>query len=277
MFIWYCGVRPVAAAHAYVALSAVLCGDVGEMSGEAVVRWRWRMVWRRADHVVTVHDAYRDLIVQRGVPTDRVTAVLNAPDPALFHPGRRRATDPARFVAVFHGTVTERSGVVNAVRAMAEVSRRVPHAELRVIGTGNARAAVHAAIAELPPGAKASFDDRYVPLDEVVSLIADADVGVVPNEISRYTRHMLPVKLTEYAALGIPSLATRLPLTEHYVGEKGALLLDEATPAAIAAGLVQLAEDRGMRDRLALGARAFAEHHSWPRYGDALARAVGLT
>jgi glycosyltransferase involved in cell wall biosynthesis len=234
------------------------------------------LVWRRADHVVTVHDAYRDLIVGRGVPPDRVTAVLNAPDPALFHPGRRRTPDPSRFVAVFHGTVTERSGVANAVRAMAEVSRAVPNAELRVIGTGNGRAAVHAAIAALPPGARVTFDDRYVPLEEVVSLIADADVGIAPNERSRYTQYMLPVKLTEYAALGIPSLATRLPLTEHYVGDEGALLLDEATPATIAGGLVQLATDRALRVRLAQGARAFGERHGWPRYADALARAVGL-
>lgn len=235
-----------------------------------------RMVWRRADHVITVHDAYRELIIGRGVRPDRVTSVLNAPDPELFHPGRRRAPDPARFVAVFHGTVTERSGVVNAVRAMAEVSRAVPHAELRIVGTGNARAQVQRAIAELPPGARVSFDDRYVPLEEVVTVIADADVGVVPNERSRYTRHMLPVKLTEYAALGIPSLATRLPLTEQYVGDDGALLLDDADPASIAAGLVQLARDAGLRERLARGARAFAERHAWPRYGAALARAVGL-
>lgn len=232
--------------------------------------------WRQADALVTVHDAYAELIAERGIPRERITSVLNVPDPAVVHGGLRRDPNPSAPKLVFHGAVTVRSGVIRAVEAMPLILERVPSAQLLIIGTGDARDKVSEAIARHDLRNAVTFVDRYVPLVEALHAIADADVGLVPTEVSAYTQYMLPVKLTEYAVLGIPTIATRLPLVEKYFGEQGAHLLAHASPQAIADAAVQVLSDREYRERLSMGARKFARTHEWSIYANALRRAVGL-
>lgn len=235
-----------------------------------------RSAWRNADHVITVHTAYRDAIIDAGLPPGKVTVVLNAPDPAIVRSELRVAPKPGAFKIVFHGTITVRSGVLTAIRAMPAVLAEVPHAKLLIVGNGNARNQVHALIAELGLERSVDYVDRYVPLAEALARIADADVGVVPSEISPYTRLILPVKLTEYAILGIPAVTTRLPLVEAYFGSEGTHLVSHPEPAEFAAGILQLYRDPGYRVRVAHGALRFAREHGWSRYSSALLTALGV-
>jgi hypothetical protein len=48
-----------------------------------------------------------------------------------------------------------------------------------------------------------------VPVQEMPRLLAPADVGLVPNRASNATHLLLPVKLLDYMALGIPTIAAR--------------------------------------------------------------------
>ena len=233
-----------------------------------------RQMWRKADAVITVHNAYAELIASAGQRA--VTAVLNVPDPADVNECLRRPTNPASPKMVFHGAVTHRAGILQAVHAMPRILESISTARLLIIGTGDATHDVKSAIAKYSLARAITFDDRYVPLHDAIAAIADADLGLVPTEVSTYTRFMLPVKLTEYAAMGIPAIATRLPLVERYFGDAGAHLLTEATPAAIAEAAIQILSDVGYRDRLAAGAARFAHTHNWSVYADALLRTVGL-
>jgi glycosyltransferase involved in cell wall biosynthesis len=233
-------------------------------------------VWGRADHLITVHELYAERLIGRGVPEDKVTVVLNAPDPEQVDASMRRTPPTGRTKIVFHGTVTKRSGVAQAVRAMPRVLSAVPEAELVVIGTGDAEEEVRRLIAQLALEEHVRFVNRCMPLTEVVREIADAHVGVVPTERSAYTDGMLPVKLTEYAALGIPAVATGLPLVQQYFGQSSAHLIPEPTPELIAQGLILLIQDRAYRERLTKGAQTFTRAHSWERYRHALRRALCL-
>ena len=49
-----------------------------------VVRLQERLACRFADHVITVTDCWRDALVGRGVPADKVSVVMNLADPRLF-------------------------------------------------------------------------------------------------------------------------------------------------------------------------------------------------
>lgn len=236
-----------------------------------------RSIWHRVDHIITVHEPYRDAIVGTGIPGERVSVVLNSPDPSVVRPELRRRPQPGVFKIVFHGSVTGRSGIVHAVRAMKILLRRVPEARLLVIGAGDASEDVHRAIAELGLMAHVTFIPRYLPLPEVVDLIADANAAVVPNELSRFTELMLPVKFLEYATLGIPSVATCLPLLESYVGHQAAHLIEKPDPGLIAEGLARLARDPDYSTRLSGGARRFIETHGWGSYADVLVSALGVS
>lgn len=231
-------------------------------------------VWRRVDHVVTVSDAYRDIIVDSGVDPESVSIVLNVPDPDECRAEMRRAPSPGAFKVVYHGTVSQRTGVVHAVRAMPRLLEAVPNARLVIIGGGNGSGDVWRAIDEFGIGDAVQFLDRFVPMAEVIPHICDAHAGVVPNETSAFTRGILPVKLLEYCTLGIPSVATRLPLIERYVGSESAWLVDRPDPALIAEGLIRIATDAELRERFVRGGRRFAVEHGWERYSEVLVDAL---
>jgi len=233
-------------------------------------------VWRRVDHVITVTEAYREVIARSGVPRERISVVLNTPDPAVMRPDQRREPKGGVYKIVFHGAVTDRSGIESVVRAMPRVLEEVSEAHVLVIGTGDGRRAVHTAIADLGLSNHVEFLDRYVALSEVVGYIADAHAGVVPTKRSSYTDHILPVRFLEYATLGVPIVATRLPLLDHYVGEEAAYFVPQPEPGAIAEGLIRLAQDPGYCRRIVQRARQFTQDHPWSRYADTLAKGLGL-
>jgi glycosyltransferase involved in cell wall biosynthesis len=160
---------------------------------------------------------------------------------------------------------------------MAFVRDAVPNATLTIVGTGEASPAVKATIRQLHLEECVDFSDSYLPLREALQRVADAHVGLVPNEVSAYTSAMLPVKLTEYATLGIPAVATALPLVKKYFGNDGAEMIERPDPAMIAAALIRLARDPLRRRDVADAARRFTRDHGWSRYARALVFAVGLT
>ena len=241
-----------------------------------ILRWLEHLTWRRVDGLITVHELYAELLRARGIPRAQISVVLNSPDPELVREELRRAPESGRFKIVFHGTVTERSGILNAVRAMPLVLAAVPNARLLILGTGAARTKVRSTIDDLGLGAAVEFSDSHEPIEAVIQRIADADVGVVPNELSDYTSSMLPVKLTEYAALGIPAVATALPLVKLYFGPRRAEMIDASDPRLISDALIRLASDPERRHTIADGAREFVREHAWSRYAETLLAALGL-
>lgn len=247
------------------------------MSGRFVtllLRAAERLVWMGVDHIVTVHEPYRRLLMERGVSADRVSVVMNTPDPALCSPSKRRLPLSQRFKVVFHGTVSARTGVLRAVEALPLVIKELPSTEFLIVGGGNGVTEVWKAIARLGLNRHVTFIDRYVALDQVFDAIVDADVAVVPNEVSRYTERILPVKLLEYAALGIPTVATRLPVIDEYFAGAGLHLIASPTPEAIAAGLLRIARDASYRSTLTAAAMRVVEEHSWDRYSRVLQDAL---
>jgi glycosyltransferase involved in cell wall biosynthesis len=63
------------------------------------------------------------------------------------------------------------------------------------------------------------FSQKNFPLEILPTLLKEMDLGVIPNRKNVATDLMLPVKLLEYEAIGIPVVAARLRTIEHYFSE----------------------------------------------------------
>ena len=85
-----------------------------------------------ADHVVTINEPILDLLVGRGLSPARATVVMNAVDEARFGSALTavQSPDPARFVMVYHGTLTRIYGLDIAIEAFALAHADMPGAEL---------------------------------------------------------------------------------------------------------------------------------------------------
>ena len=94
-------------------------------------------------------------------------------------------------------------------------------------------------------------------------VLGNVDVGVVPVYDDRFTRYMLPVKLLEYAALGIPAICSSTQTIRRYFDDTMVRFVRPGDVEDLAAAIVELGADSELRKRLELGARRFNEQHGW--------------
>jgi glycosyltransferase involved in cell wall biosynthesis len=240
-----------------------------------LVRLQERLSCAVADRVITVTDLWRDVLVSRGIPARKLSVVMNLPDPGLIPPlaadAERREPD-GPFTVLYHGTLTHRYGVDRVLRAVAEV-RRDHDVRVVIHGRGEALEDLRELGDRLRLGDAVEFSTRFMPTGELPALLARAHVGVVAYRRDVFTDGILPTKLLEYAALGIPTIVGRTPVIERYFGPDSVRLVDGDDVDGIAAAIRELASDPALRARLSHQARAVAARHTWQ---DEAARYVRL-
>jgi glycosyltransferase involved in cell wall biosynthesis len=227
-----------------------------------VVRWQEQLAIAFADQVLTVTDLWRDSLIARGVPASKVHVVMNAPDADLFAPREPVLGGMPPLTVIYHGTLTHRYGIDLLVRAVDLARRRVP-LRLLLHGRGEMVPEIEALIQELDMGDVVTLSTELVPTAELARTIATADIGVVPNRNDVFTDGILPTKLMEYAALGIPAIVARSSATSAYFSEEMVRYVDPGDVAGMADAIVELANDPECRLRLATSAQAIARRHPW--------------
>ncbi|HZU04526.1 MAG TPA: glycosyltransferase family 4 protein [Chloroflexota bacterium] len=256
-------------------------GARGGPLAAALLRAQERWCLRLADLVVTVHEEYRQRLLARGVPAERLLVVMNLPDERLFYPRPRPATHavasvapPGTFTLVFHGTLVARYGVDLAVEAVARLRERLPGLQLRIYGDGDLRPRLVQLIAALGLENQVFLSPGYVPLEEIPALLAAADAAVVPTRVDAFTETILPNKLLEYLALGLPTVVTRTRTVVAHVPETAVEYCAPDDVEALARAIERLYTDPARRAALAAGARAFSATHRWADAAAAYCAAV---
>lgn len=203
-----------------------------------LIRAEERLSAGLADGHVFVTAEARDLLRARGIEADRTQVVMNTPDERVFGERRDPVAAPAEgpLRVVYHGGLAERFGVEALVRAVAMLRERGHEVELDVYGSDAeaARALSAKAAAIAPSGVRIA--PRPTPVEQIPERLAEAHLGVVPTLRDDFTEMLLPVKLLEYVHMGLPVVASRLPVIERYFGDD-VLLAEPGDPASIAAAI----------------------------------------
>jgi glycosyltransferase involved in cell wall biosynthesis len=225
-----------------------------------LIRTEERLSAALADGHIFVTPEARDLLAERGVTAPRSQVVMNTPDERVF--GERRAPAPpptdGELRVVYHGGLADRFGVEALVQAVGMLRQRNTPVRLEVLGSDAEAAAKLAALAAevAPDGVRVA--PQPTPVEEIPGRLEEADLGVVPTRRDGFTELLLPVKLLEYVHMGLPVVASRLPVIERYFGDD-VLLAEPGDPASIAAAIEgirrapesALARAEGASERLA--------------------------
>lgn len=230
--------------------------------GARLLRIEERLSASLADRVLAVHDLHRQRLEAAGIPARKIRVVLNSPDPRIFSNLNGRATHNEFFTLVCHGTIARRLGLDVAFKAVAMLRDKIPKLRLMVIGGGDYLASAAEMVVQMELEDRVTFIPP-VPIEEMPTALAQADVGIVPNRPSPATHLMLPVKMMEYAVLGIPIIAARLRTVEHYFGDGAAELFEPGDAADLAAAIQNLYTDRERARALARRASTLADELGW--------------
>jgi len=219
----------------------------GIMAG---VKLSERAALRFATEVLTVHEPYAQMLRQW---TRRpVSVVMNCPDERLFGGAetvgssgspRWRAWDAGEVVFSYHGLVAPRHGLPQAVRALADVRRELPGARLQIRGSGDGLDALRALAGDLGLDGAVDLPTRLLTLPQIVAELENVHIGLVPSQLDPWTDAVLPTKLLEYAALGIPVITFRNPVIERYFPSDAVSYVDPASPENLRGAMLDLARN----------------------------------
>jgi glycosyltransferase involved in cell wall biosynthesis len=104
-----------------------------------------------------------------------------------------------------------------------------------------------------------------VPMDDLLEVTAGADLGVIPyRNVGLNNFYTSPNKLFEYAAAGVPVVASAFPeLVKVVEGQQIGRTFDPDDPASIADAVNAALEDPAERARLRNNAAAAAGRFTW--------------
>jgi glycosyltransferase involved in cell wall biosynthesis len=220
-----------------------------------------RFLYRQADRVVLVTQAFADRLAAQGVPRAKLAVIPNGADTHLFSPGAAsgEATRAAlglngRFVVAYVGS----HGLSHGLGAVLDAAQAQPDVTFLLVGDGAERERL---LAERDRRQLRNVVMRpSVSKAEVPGLYAAADACLVPLRDVPIFETFVPSKLFEVLAAGRPVIgAVRGEARDILSRSGGALLVEPERGDQLAHAVEQLRRDPDLRGELGRRGRAFAE------------------
>lgn len=205
---------------------------------------------KQADWVTTVSPAISAWLARDyGLPTDRISVVLNAPqlswqethnDDSLSVK-EAAGLSPETPLVIYSGGQSDARGVPDLVDAM----EFLPGVHCALVASPTNRYVYQ----QQRRAEEAGWGDRvhiapFVPPERVPSYLSKADIGVMPLRHTLNHDAALPNKLFEYLHAGLPVVTSDVPLAAELVTERGfGTVFTAERPEELAAAIRRVLDD----------------------------------
>ncbi len=206
-----------------------------------LVIFQEQMACRFADHVITVTKLWRQRLIDRGVREDKVSIVMNLPDERYFsalNKREERARDKDGLRLIYHGTFKEHYGLKELIMAIGLVRDQIPGIHLTLQGVGDFSGEMKRLVDELGLHKEVTVNDFALLVSKLPELIHQSDIGVVPNQNDVFTGDLLPTKMMEYIALGMPVIAAKTRVISQYFSDDQILFFSPGDENSLAEKIV---------------------------------------
>jgi colanic acid biosynthesis glycosyl transferase WcaI len=218
-----------------------------------------RYVYRRAAVVMVQSQGFRDVLIERGVPPEKLVTVYNWAEEDAAMPAGRCDLAPYRFQGRFNFVYAGNLGRAQALEALIEAAvqagKRNPDIQLLLIGDGvdaerlraHARKCAAVNVNVMPAISK----------DRIADVLDAADVLALHLSDKPLYRITIPSKVQFYMAVGKPILVGVRGECADLVTEAGAgLKVAPQDPEAIAEAMVEFSKmSQATRDAMGKAAR----------------------
>ncbi len=219
------------------------------------------LLFAKADRVLVTCSALREYARGRGAAHVRV--IPCGVSDALFIDRRRPQTGP-EFVIGFVGSLKPWHGVELLLRAFARLCERSTAYRLLVVGDGPLRADVETYCRQRHLEHRVTMAGAVDPT-RIPEYLARMDVGLAPYP-PLPSFYFSPLKVWEYAAAGVPIVASASGDLPHLFPHRSAALLHPpGSVKKIVEHVESLRHDPELGGRLARRARQVARRHTWNR------------
>jgi hypothetical protein len=240
---------------------------VGAMQKSLLIRFLERMerlMYRSSTHMVTVGEGYRRRIMEKDVPPDKISVVMNGVDLDSFQPVadtqfiRREFRSEGKFICAYIGTV----GMAHGLEVVIEAARQCREAGKTdimfwIVGDGARREELENQVNALNLD-NIVFTGRLA-RERMPEVISACDACLVHLRGTALFGTVIPSKIFEFMAMDVPIIMGVRGQARNFVLEAGAgVAMTPDDPQSLIDGLEQIRE-RG-RDA------AFLKHREGCRF-----------
>ena len=205
-----------------------------------------------ADHVITVTDYWKKAICHRtNISKHKMSVILNLPNINFFDYGKfKNSESDGNFTLIYPGTLNKHCGLDTVIKAIDLVKEEVPNIKLLIYGSGSEENRLITMVNDLGLQKYVHFHGK-VSLESIPEILSKADVGIaLLSGNDEYSDHALNVKLFEFLAMGLPSIATRAESVLTHLGKDVVLLSETNDPGDVARCILELYSNPEMRTEL---------------------------
>lgn len=231
-----------------------------------LLRLQERISCAFADQVITVTSLWRETLIQRGIPAEKIVVVMNVANDRIFQRQMRSNLPSGNgqpFRLIYHGTLAERYGIDLAIRAVDQLRASIPNIHLTIHGKGEYLETLVQLKDQLDLGPYVVFSTQYMPIADLPKLIGKAHVGLVPYRQDIFTDGILPTKMMEYVAVGIPVVAARTAAISAYFDENMVRYFTPGDVNDLANSILSLYLNQDLIKQLPINADQFSQRYNW--------------
>ena len=227
--------------------------ELGVLTNPVLIRLLERLelaAYHAADHVVVVSEGFRDDLIERGVPAEKVTTITNGADLDRFQVVEPDPADRTWLGATEDDVLVlyiGAHGISHGLDTVAEACARLDGDRIHVafVGEGAAKPQLVDKVREL--GVEHISLHDGVPSERVPALLAAADICLVPlRDVSLFSS-FIPSKIFEYLAAGKAVVGSVEGEPANILREAGAVVVRPEDVDALATAIADLAGDEDRR------------------------------
>jgi glycosyltransferase involved in cell wall biosynthesis len=220
-----------------------------------------------ADEVITVNSICKMNLINRGIPSGKITVVHNYPNSVVFNRNlylNESASPRKDFTLIYPGTVAPRYGLETAIRALPQLKTKIPEIRLVIIAQNNPyngelqrlaeRLGVLSCVEMKPP----------IPNEKIPYCLSRADIGIYPAMKDIHMNLATPTKVLEFCAMGIPIVSSRLKMVEEIFGDSAIMFFEAGDVSQFTECIMELYKNPALREKLVTNAhQIFVQKLSW--------------
>jgi glycosyltransferase involved in cell wall biosynthesis len=242
--------------------------DMGVLKNPTLIRfayWLEAFLYQRATHIVVNSPAYRDYMLQRGIPAAKVTLIPNGVDPDMFLPEEDGHTVREffglqdKFIVTYAGALGFANDISTILRA-AKHLRDTSNIVLLIVGDGKERDQLeHTARLE---GLTNVIFAGAQPKSEMPLVLAASDVCVATLKDIPMFKTTYPNKVFDYMAAGRPTiLAIDGVIRDVIEAANGGIYVPPGNDLALADAIRKLHHDQMLAREMGCSARNYVVKH----------------
>lgn len=216
-----------------------------------------------ADHVIVANHIWHQTLISRSLTEDKCSVIMNYPNAMLFSI-QPVSHDDGSIHLLYPGTLSWHQGLDIAIHAIKLVKDKVPNVRFHIYGDGHEKNDLIALISQLKVEKHVILHD-VVSSEEMAQIMSKSDIGIEPKRNDPFSGDAFSTKILEFMAIGIPVIASKTRVHSYYFNDKVLRFFPSDDPAGLAEGILELVQNRTVRERYVENAKIFVEQFNWSK------------